>query len=371
MDLITTPEQDELRSSVRRFLEAKSPSDVVRTLMDDPTGYDPAVWSQMANQLGLQGLAIPEEYGGSGFGFVELTIVLEEMGRVLLPSPYFSSIVLAAQAILDAGDVESAKRWLPGIADGSTLATLAFTEENGRWDLESIAMTATEQGDSWSLTGSKSYVVDGHIADLIVVTAQTDAGLTLFAVDGKAAGVTATSVPTLDQTRKLATIGFDGVPATPIGAPGAAATSLAKTLDKVALAMASEQVGGAQAAMDMAVAYSKVRHQFDQPVGSFQALKHKASEVMLRVESARAAAYYGAWAVAEDSDEVPTVASLAKAYCSEAFFHATAENIQMHGGIGFTWEHDAHLYLKRAKATQLFLGDGTYHRERLADLIGI
>ncbi len=371
MDLIATPEQDELRSSVRRFLETKSPSEVVRALMDDPIGYDPAVWSQMANQLGLQSLAIPEEYGGSGFGFVELTIVLEEMGRMLLPSPYFSTIVLAAQAILDSGDTDAAKKLLPGIANGSTIATLAFTEESGRWDLESIAMTATKKGDGWSLSGTKSYVVDGHIAGLIVVAAQTDAGLTLFAVDGAAAGLAATAVPTLDQTRKLATITFDGVPGTLIGAPGAAAGSLAKTLDKVALAMAAEQVGGAQRAMDMAVEYSKVRTQFDQPIGSFQALKHKASEVMLRVESARAAAYYGAWAVAEDSDEVPAVASLAKAYCSEAFFHAAAENIQMHGGIGFTWEHDAHLYFKRAKASQLFLGDGTYHRERLADLIGI
>ncbi|MEO6956352.1 MAG: acyl-CoA dehydrogenase family protein [Antricoccus sp.] len=371
MDLIASPEQDELRSSVRRFLERKSPSDVVRTLMDDPAGYDPAVWSQMADQLGLQGLTIPEEFGGSGFGFVELTIVLEEMGRVLLPSPYFSTVVLAAQAILDSGDTDAAKQLLPGIADGSTIATLAFTEQSGHWDLNSIEMSATHEGDSWTLSGTKSYVIDGHIAGLIIVAAQTDAGLTLFAVDGTAAGLCATAVPALDQTRKLATINFDAVAGTLIGTPGSATQSLAKTLDKVALALASEQVGGAQRAMDMAVAYSKIRTQFDQPIGSFQALKHRASEVMLRVESARAAAYYGAWAVAEDSDEVPTVASLAKAYCSEAYFHAAAENIQMHGGIGFTWEHDAHLYFKRAKASQLFLGDGTYHRERLADLIGI
>ena len=371
MDLVFSPEQEELRSSVRRFLDAKSPSSVVRTLMDDPDGYDRAVWSQMANQLGLQGLAIPEEYGGSGFGFVELVIVLEEMGRVLLPAPYFSTVVLAALAIGDADDPAAAKDYLPGIADGSTIATLALTEESGEWDLDGLSMSAERDGESWTLNGVKSYVADGHIAGLVVVAAQTANGLSLFAVDGSAAGVTATALPTLDQTRKLARLNFDGVPGRLVGVDGAAGVTLAKTLDKVAIAIAAEQVGGAQRVLDMAVDYAKVRNQFDRPIGSFQAIKHKASEVLLRVESAKAAAYYGAWAVAADSEEVPVVASLVKAYCSEAYFFAAAENIQIHGGIGFTWEHDAHLYFKRAKSMQLFLGDGTYHRERLAERIGI
>jgi alkylation response protein AidB-like acyl-CoA dehydrogenase len=377
MKLVFTPEQDELRSSVRRFLQAKSSTTAVRTLMEDETGYDAAVWQQMADQLGLQGIAIPERFGGGGFSFVELAIVLEETGRALLGAPFFSSAVLAAYAILDSGDESAAAALLPGIADGSRIGSLAFTEDSGRWDLESLTMTATPGtagtagADGWRLNGAKSYVVDGHIAGLLLVAARTPAGLSLFAVDGTAPGLVRTALPTLDQTRKLARIVFDNVPARLVGTEGRASASLALTLDKAALALAAEQVGGAQQVLDMAVEYAKVRHQFGRPIGSFQAIKHKAAEMLLRVESARAAAYYGAWAVADDSEEVPVVASLAKAYCSEAFFFAAAENIQIHGGVGFTWEHDAHLYLKRAKSTQLFLGDGTFHRERLVERIGI
>ncbi|HEU5470738.1 MAG TPA: acyl-CoA dehydrogenase family protein [Actinophytocola sp.] len=369
--LVFTPEHDELRRSVRRFLEAKSPSAAVRALMADETGYDTEVWKQMANQLGLQGIAIPERFGGSGFSFVELAIVLEETGRGLVPAPYLSSVVMAGYAILDSGDESAAADLLPGIADGSRVATLAFTEDSGRWEPDAITMPATADGDRWLLNGAKSYVVDGHIADLLVVAAETAAGLSLFAVDPATPGITRSLLPTLDQTRKLARITFDDVPARLIGTPGGAVATLPRTLDKVALALAAEQVGGTQRVLDMAVEYAKVRHQFDRPVGSFQAIKHKAADMLARLESARSAAYYGAWAVATDSDEVPTVASLAKAYCSDAFFFAAAENIQIHGGVGFTWEHDAHLYFKRAKSTQLFLGDTPYHREQLAQRIGI
>jgi alkylation response protein AidB-like acyl-CoA dehydrogenase len=372
MKLVFTPEQNELRQSVRRFLHAKSTSADVRALMADDTGYDAAVWKQLAEQLGLPGIAIPERFGGSGFSFVELTIVLEEMGRALLPSPYFSSAVLAAYAILDSRDDAAGNDLLPGIADGSRIGTLAFTEDHGAWELDSISLAARAAPDGgWSLTGAKSYVLDGHIADLLVVTARTPAGPTVFAVDGAAQGLTRTPLPTLDQTRKLARVEFDHTPARLIGADGGAATGLARTLDKAALALAAEQVGGAQRVLDMAVEYAKVRHQFGRPIGTFQAIKHKASEMMLRVESARAAAYFGAWSVVDDSDEVPMVASLAKAYCSEAFYFAAAENIQIHGGVGFTWEHDAHLYFKRAKSSQLFLGDTAYHRERLLERIGV
>jgi len=371
MKLVFSPEQDELRASVRRFLTAKSPTSVVRALMADPAGYDGAVWKQMASQLGLQGIAIPEKFGGSGFSFVELAVVLEEAGRALLVAPYFSSTVLGAYAILDSGDEAAAAEFLPGIADGSRIATLAFTEDSGRWDLEALSAPAVPEGDGWSITGAKSYVVDGHLADLLLVAARTNDGLTLFAVDGTARGVTRTELPALDQTRKLARVAFDRTPARLVGWVGGAAASLARTLDKAALALAAEQVGGAQRVLDMAVDYAKVRHQFDRPIGSFQAIKHKASEMLMRVESARSAAYFGAYAVADDSDEVPAVASLAKAYCSEAFFFAAAENIQIHGGVGFTWEHDAHLYFKRAAASQLFLGDAAFHRERLLERIGI
>jgi alkylation response protein AidB-like acyl-CoA dehydrogenase len=371
MQLVFDAEQEELRRSLRRFLEDKSPTSAVRALMDTPDGHEPAVWRQMAEQLGLQGLVVPEEYGGSGAGFVELTVVQEEMGRALLPGPFFSTVVLATHAILDASDAQAAKDLLPGIADGSTIATVASTEEDGRWDLHSTAATATPTGEEWTLTGVKSYVPDGQLADLVLVLARTAAGLSLFAVDGTAAGLTRTGMPTLDQTRKLARLKLDGVRGRLVGADGAASETLRRTLDKVAVALAVEQVGGAQRSLDMAVEYAKVRQQFGRLIGSFQAIKHKAADVMLRVESARAAAYYAAWAVAADSPEVPAVASLAKAYCSEAYFFAAAENIQIHGGIGFTWEHDAHLYLKRATATRLFLGDPAWHRERLAEAIGV
>jgi alkylation response protein AidB-like acyl-CoA dehydrogenase len=371
MDLVFSPEQEELRRSVRRFLDDKSPTSAVRALMEDVDGYDPAVWKQMAGQLGLHGLTIPEEYGGSGFGFVELVIVLEEMGRSLVPAPYFSTVVLAAQAILDSGDTAAAGQLLPGIADGSTIATLAFTEDSGRWDLDGIALSAAQSGSGWTLTGAKSYVVDGHLADLVLVAARTPGGLSLFAVDGNAPGLTKTALPTLDQTRKLARLEFDEVEGRLVGTEGSAAEGLTRTLDKVAVALAAEQVGGAQQVLEMAVEYAKVRYQFGRPIGSFQAIKHLAADVLLQVESAKSAAYYAAWAAAEDSEELPVVASLAKAYCSDAYFFAAAENIQIHGGIGFTWEHDAHLYFKRAKSTQLFLGDSAFHRERLAQKIGI
>ncbi|GGK74700.1 acyl-CoA dehydrogenase family protein [Mangrovihabitans endophyticus] len=371
MQLVFTPEQEELREAVRRFFAAKSSSAAVRALMEDATGYDAAVWKQMATQLGVQGIAIPERFGGSGFSFVELAVVLEEAGRALLAAPLFSSAVLAAYAILDSGDEAAAGELLPGIADGTRIGTLACTEDSGQWDLGALTLPATADGAGWRLSGVKSFVVDGHAADLLVVAARTPNGLSLFAVDGSAPGLGRTALPTLDQTRKLARIVFDDVPARLVGADGGAAAALTRTLDKAVLALAAEQVGGAQRVLEMAVDYAKVRHQFGRPIGSFQAIKHKAAEMLLRVESAKAAAYYGAWAVADDSEEVPAMASLAKAYCSEAYFFAAAENIQIHGGVGFTWEHDAHLYFKRAKSSQMFLGDGTFHRERLLQRIGV
>jgi len=370
MELVFSPEQDELRRSVRRFIETKTPLSAVRQQMETEQGHDAALWHQMA-QLGLQSIAIPEEYGGAGSSFVDLAIVLEELGRGVVPSPFFASAVLAAYALLDADDDAACRDYLPGIADGSRIGTLAFTEDSGAWDLGSITMSAVPNGDGWSLTGAKSFVVDGHVADLVLVAARTSTGISLFAVEGNADALVRTALPTLDQTRTLARLVFDSTPARLIGVDGGAEVTLARTLDKAAIAQAAEQLGGAQAALDMAVDYAKVRQQFDQPIGSFQAIKHKASEMLLQVESARSATYYGMWAVADESDEVPIVASLVKAYCSEAFFHAAGENIQIHGGIGFTWEHDAHLYFKRAKSSQLFLGDGDYHRENLAERVGI
>jgi alkylation response protein AidB-like acyl-CoA dehydrogenase len=370
MNFAFSEEQEELRSAVRRFLQEKSPSSEVRRLMETTDGFDQAVWDQMANQLGLQALAIPEAYGGAGFTYVELTVVFEEMGAALLCAPYFSTVALAANALLSSGDESAKTDLLPGIADGSTRGTLALTEDSGSWEADAVTLQATG-GPQWTLDGHKMYVIDGHSADLILVVGRTPSGVSLFAVEGSAAGLTRTPLSTMDQTRKQARLEFSSTPARLIGEEGAAAAGVVRTLDLAAVALAAEQVGGAQRCLDMAVDYAKTRIQFGRPIGSFQAIKHKCADMLLEVESAKSAAYYAGWAAAEDSDELPVVASLAKSYCSEAYFHAAAENIQIHGGIGFTWEHDAHLYFKRAKSSELLLGDPSYHRELLAQRIGI
>jgi len=371
MNFAFSEEQDELRKSVKRFLDDKSPETEVRRLMETTEGYDPAVWTQMAEQLGLQSLTIPEEFGGSGFSYVELIVVLEEMGAALLCAPFFSTVALGANAVLTSGDQKAKEYLLPGIAAGETIATLAFTEDSGRWDTEGITLAATPDGDGWKLNGHKSFVLDGHVADLVLVVGRTEAGITLFGVKGDAEGLTRTPLATMDQTRKQARLEFADTPAWLIGTDGGAEPGLSKTLDLAAVALAAEQVGGAQRCLDSSVEYAKTRIQFGRPIGSFQAIKHKCADMLLEVESAKSAAYYAGWAAAEDSDELPVVASLAKSYCSEAYFHAAAENIQIHGGIGFTWEHPAHLYFKRAKSSELLLGDPSYHRELLAQRIGI
>jgi alkylation response protein AidB-like acyl-CoA dehydrogenase len=364
-------EQEELRRSVRQFLAGKSPASEVRRLMETPTGYDPAVWEQMAGQLGLTGLIVPAECGGSGFGYGELVVVLEEMGRALLCAPYFSTVALGTNAILAAGDEDARKDLLPGIASGTVIATLAVAEEDGSWDSRAVRLEARRSGDGYILNGQKMYVIDGHIADLIIVVAQLDGGIAFFAVPAHADGLDRELVPTLDMTRKQARLAFNDTPARLIGSPNWAEQALADTLDLAVIALAAEMVGGAQRCLDMSVDYAKTRVQFGRPIGSFQAIKHKCADMLLEVESARSAAYHAAWAAAAGSDERPAVASLAKAFCSEAYFHAAAENIQIHGGIGFTWEHDAHLYFKRAKSCELLFGDADHHRELLAQRIGI
>ncbi|HEY6480254.1 MAG TPA: acyl-CoA dehydrogenase family protein [Streptosporangiaceae bacterium] len=366
----TSEEQEELRDSVRRFVADRAPLPRVRELMDAGE-IDLEVWSQAGAQLGLQGIAIPEEYGGSGFSFAEQAIVLEELGAGLYGGPYLASAVLAATARLASPDVAARQQLLPGIAAGETIAALAFTEDDGSWDPASIRLAAAKSGDGWVLDGHKNFVLDGANAGLLLVVAVAEGGLSLFAVDAAASGLTATALPTLDQTRSLARIEFAAVPADLIGSAGDGAAIMNRVLDVAAIALAAEQLGAAQRALDITVDYTKTRHQFGRPIGSFQALKHRMADLLMEVESLRSAVAYAAAAVADDSDEVPALASLLKAYASETYFHVAAEMIQMHGGIGFTWEHDAHLFFKRAKSSELFLGDGAYHRERLAQRIGL
>jgi alkylation response protein AidB-like acyl-CoA dehydrogenase len=371
MKLAISTEQQELRESVRRFLADRAPIARVRDLMDSPDGMDRDVWRQAGAQLGLQGIAIPEKYAGSGFSFAEQAIVLEELGAALYGGPYLASAVMAATALLASRDEAAMGDLLPDIASGEIVAALAFTEDSGSWDPEDIALAAVSDGPGWLLDGHKSFVLDGQVADVILVVARTGRGLSLFAVGAAADGLTRTVLPTLDQTRKLARLEFTAVPSRPIGPAGEAPAVLARVLDIAAIGLAAEQLGGAQRCLDMAVRYAKVRHQFGRPIGSFQAIKHRCADLTVEVESLRSAVAYAAAAAAEDSAEVPVVAALVKAYASEVYFHAAAENIQIHGGIGFTWEHDAHLYFKRAKSSELLLGDASYHRARLADRIGV
>jgi alkylation response protein AidB-like acyl-CoA dehydrogenase len=374
VDFAFSDEQNELRAAVRRFCEDKSPEDEVRRLMEPQTsskGYDERVWTQMAEQIGLQGLAIPEIYGGAGFSFADLCIVLEEMGRALYCGPFFSSAVMAATLLMHSSDEGARSEILASIAAGTTIGTVAMAESNGRFDRDGIEMRAGEESGAYLLSGEKQFVLDGAVADLILVLANTPEGLSLFSVPSDAPGVSVHPAPTLDQTCRQATIKFVNTPARLIGQKGEASAYFDHWMDQVVVALAAEAVGGAEACLDMAVSYAKDRVQFGRPIGSFQAIKHKCADVLVSVESAKSAAYYAAWAAGETEEELHVVAPLAKAYCSNAYFFAAAENIQIHGGIGFTWEHPAHLYFKRAKSSEQLFGDPTYQRNLVAQRIGI
>src|SRR3984885_8425570 len=370
----------ELRGSVRDFLAAKSGEQQVRAAIETERGYDEDLWRQMASGLSLPGLALPEEYGGDGFGFTELQGGLEEMGRTLTPSPLLASVGLAASAILATGDEVAAKAYLPGIASGQTTATLAVAESSGLWSFDQLTTTARAAspdagtddggGGSWLLTGTKQFVPHGATADLLIVAAHTQAGPAFFAVKPGAAHETAltrTRLRTLDLTVPMATLTFSDTPATLIGAPGAAGPALDAVLDLAMTAVAAEQAGAARACLEASAGYARERHQFGRPVGSFQAVKHKCADMLVKVELAQAAATEAARAAAGDPDAapLPQAAAVAHAVCSESLMFVAAENIQVHGGIGFTWEHPAHLYFRRAKASQLMFGGPGFYFEHL------
>jgi len=367
-------EHDQLRRVVREFLSQKSPSRQVRRLMEAGESRDDEVWALLTGQLGLSGIAVPEEYGGSGYGPVELGIVLEEMGRALLVAPYFGTVALAGQALAASGDTEAMRRWLPGIADGSLTAALAVAEDSGSWDLTDVTAAAepvAEPTGGWAVTGTKLFVVDGDTADLLLVVARAPDGPGVFAVEGAAAGVDRARLDTLDLTRALASVTLQGAPATRVGADRDATEWLAEVTNLVLAALAAEQIGGAARCLDLAVEYAKVRQQFGRPIGSFQAIKHKCANLLLEVESGRSAVYHASAAVAGHQPDAALAAALAYAYCSQAFTHAAKECIQIHGGIGYTWEHDAHLYLRRAKSSELLFGPPARQRTRLAELAGL
>ena len=371
-----TDEQEQFRAAIRRFLQEKSPPTEVRRLMETTEGYDPEIWRQLSEQLALPGIHIPEEYGGAGFGMVELCVVTEEMGRALLCAPYFSTAVLAVNAIMNAGTAAQKANLLPTLANGTRLATLAVTEPHGQWDPRAMTLTATPSADGFRLEGTKSYVVDGHVADLLVVAGRVagttgDEGLALFTVPAEASGIERRLLASMDPTRKLARIDFHGVSAELLGTVQDGAKALARTLDQAAIALANEMVGGAQTLFDSAVNYTKLRVQFGRTIGSFQAIKHKCADMLLEMELAKSAAYYAAQAAAVEDPEWPALACLAKASAAEMYLHIAIETIQIHGGIGFTWDNDTHLWFKRAKSSEVFLGEPYYHRERLLQRWGV
>jgi alkylation response protein AidB-like acyl-CoA dehydrogenase len=370
MQLVLTQEQEDLRASVRKFFQAQSPMSKVREVVDGRSGYDHDLWRRMAQQLGLTGLVVPEGYGGSGVGHVERSVVLEEMGRALVPSPFLSSAVLAVDTLLALDDEPVREELLPGIAAGEVLATVAVTETDTRWQSPNTATTACLSGQGWVLNGQKSLVVDGAGADLIIVYAGTGQGQGFFLVRADAGGLARTPLVTLDPTRRLARLVFSDTPARRLECrdPRSAKSRIA---DLASVALAAEQVGGLARAMELAVDYAKVRVQFGRLIGSYQAVKHGCVDSYIDCELTTSMLRRAAWAADHSPDELPEAAALVRALVSPAFFRVAARTIQLHGGIGFTWEHDAHLYYKRAKASELIFGDLHDQRALLADRIGI
>ena len=366
MEFRFDPEHLELQRTVRRFLTEVSPEARVRADAETAEGWDRRTWRRLCTELELPALAVPERFGGHGFGLTELGIAFAEAGASLLCAPLLSTS-LAARAILESGAEEPAAAQLPALAAGTLTGTLAAHEPGRGWD--DPATLAVRTDGCWTLTGHKNWVLDGHTAGLFVVSAATGRGTALFLVDAAAPGLRTVPADTVDPTRKAAALELSAVPATPLGEAGAAA--LRRTLDTGLVLLAAEQTGVARHCLDMAGEYARQREQFGRPIGMFQAVKHKLANVLLEVEAATSAMMYALWAADHDPAELPSAAAIAAATCAEAALLAAGENIQVHGGMGATWEHPAHLYLKRATTSRLLLGDPQQHLERLAVHIGL
>jgi alkylation response protein AidB-like acyl-CoA dehydrogenase len=375
MDFAFSEEQEMLRRSARDFLAKEVSSKVVRRLMEGD-GYDAALWKKMAG-LGWTALGIPEQYGGVGT-FLDLVVVLEEAGRALLPGPFFSTMGLAVPALIEVGTEVQKKEVLGAIAEGNARATLALTEPSGRWDANNVTLAARKQGGGWQLDGTKLFVPDAEAADYMVVVARTrgegEEGITLFLVKGRPKGMTVKPLETLDMTRRWSEVRFDGVrldDEAVIGAPDKAWPRLKRALEWSTAALCAEMVGGVQKVLETSTEYAKTRHQFGKPIGIYQAVSHKIADMLVLSESGKSATYYAAWAVDADAPDRSLASSMAKAYVSDAYRKVAGDGIQVHGGIGFTWEHDMHLYFKRAKSSEVTLGDATYHRELVAQALDL
>ena len=370
--------QKEIAREARRFCEKESPMEFVRSMAEDDRGITDEFWAKMV-KMDWMALGIPEEYGGVSEGIMDLALVLEEMGRFLVPGPFFSTVMLAGEAILQAGSAAQKKSYLPKIATGELKGTLALHEPDSGANPDYIRMPATKHGDGYLLSGTKLFVPDAHLSDVMVVAARTaeggdiSQGISLFLVDGKAEGVSVSSLPTFDGTRKLCAVEFEGVSVGREGLLGGVDEGwppLCRALQRAQVGLCAESLGGAQRAMEMTVQHAKNRIQFDQPIGAFQAVKHRCAQMFVDVESARSLNYWAAWAQDDgDEKEAALAASVAKVYCSEVYRSVATGGIQVFGGMGFSWEQDIHLYLRRAKANEMALGDPVYHRDRIVQLL--
>ncbi|MBI5880184.1 MAG: acyl-CoA/acyl-ACP dehydrogenase [Chloroflexi bacterium] len=369
MDFDFTSDQVMLRNTVREYLTDKCTSQFVRSMFDDQAGYSKAMWKEMADN-GWLGLTFPEDNGGLGLGQVELSMILEEMGRAVLPSPYFASVVLAGAAIADAGDKAQKDKYLGGIGSGELIATMGWLEDATSWGPGAINLKAESGGGGFVLNGLKRFVPFAHVADVAIVAARTSSkpdGITLFAVDMKSQGVATTPVTNMDLTSKAAEVSFSNVRVPEenvIGDVDGGWPVLKRLLDKAAVSAAAEMLGASRKSMEMSVDYAKVRETFGQPIGTFQAIKHMAADMLVEVESSHGAVYYASWAQAAGAPDASLAASVAKAYVGDASRKVCGDSIQLHGGIGFTWEFDLHLYFKRAKYYEPMFGDADYHREQ-------
>ena len=377
MDIGFTEEQELLRASARRFLENECPSAFVRQRMAEPAAMTDAFWQKLAEQ-GWFGILYPEEAGGSGLGLVDMTVLMEEMGRAVMPGPFFSTVLLGGAAIFEAGSPGQRQEWLPRVAAGSTKVSLAWTEPNARWDAAGIMATGRETAGRFLLSGTKLFVPDAHLSDALVVALRTrdgntmEDGVSLLLVPKDTPGLAVTLLPTIDETPRLCEVRLDRVAdsaAALLGEKHGGWPALERVLDRATVALCAEMCGGAQQVLDMTTAYAKIRIAFGKPIGSYQGVKHRAADMLVDVENAKSLTYYAAWAIDEGLAEAPLAVSMAKAYASDAYRKVAGAGIQLHGGIGFTWEHDLQLYFKRAKASEVAFGDATWHRERVARLL--
>jgi alkylation response protein AidB-like acyl-CoA dehydrogenase len=378
MDFGLNEEQEHLAASVRGVIESRYSTSYVREMLEDPRGFSDAFWSDAAD-LGWLGLLVDERYGGTGLGPVELAAVEQEMGRGVVPGPFLSSAVLVTTALTRLGSDAQRERWLPRLADGSAIGALALQEARGGWDVGSVALRAEARGSAaYRLSGEKRFVPEAQVADLVVVVARTAEaapaadGITLFLLETSAPGVSVRPMETIDPTRRLCEIHLDEVELPEeaiLGERGTAGGALEGVLDVGRLALCAEMVGGAERALEMCTDYARTREQFGRPIGAFQAIQHKCADMMVQLEGARSMTFAAAMSLAHDDPDFAADVGIAKAWCSDTYRAVTTEGVQIHGGLGFTWELDMQLYYKRAKASETLLGDARFHRTRIADRV--